>query len=563
MKKHPFNERVWGPDTTDELNDYQEWLSKHPHCGSPRPPGVDGPKPNQVPDETNPKLYYIDYSMDGPKQHNMYTKPLGKLGRFKDVSELYEAQELQRKEHKKRLNMKLPWETLPVEEFLESYHVKGGNVITESYDVIDHSNDRPPAPESILLKDEWPAVSNLTHAKSLKKKISPWIPPSNPTRFTKDGTFLESFEKKEMLRKLEKYLHVYKKTLREEKQLHAKKSVKASLVDESDIHEAVSQNISDGLIALKKRMDDKNYWYYKLKSIEKAIDSVATLDLHEACFRGNVVQVRLLLAAGRSPTNHSNDGDPLFNQCFEKALALDLQTNSLQAHTNESKPRQDLQKILQLLYKAGADVNALSESNRVAPIHRAAVTGNVKMLTWLLSRRGDLDLKSKKDLLTTAQYAARQGQVYVLGEIIRERGMKPLLDTDPRGRNCLHFAALYGQTSTCVFLLNMGLDKRVVDKDHLTAGKLAEGAGYKKTAILVQGFSVEDTQVSYVLQYITDERNLLLNDQDQFKGNDGDEDDEVYSISSALFNMRTGATSSLQHAMSYLYKSLYMASEKI
>ena len=65
----PFDERVWGPYNRAELEEYQDWLRRHPHCTSPRLPGVDGPKPNQVPDESNPKLYYIDYSRDKPREY--------------------------------------------------------------------------------------------------------------------------------------------------------------------------------------------------------------------------------------------------------------------------------------------------------------------------------------------------------------------------------------------------------------------------------------------------------------------------------------------------------------
>ena len=63
-----FDERVWGPDNREELEQYQKWLHQHPHCTSPRLPGIDGPKINQIADEKNPKLYYIDYSKDKPKE---------------------------------------------------------------------------------------------------------------------------------------------------------------------------------------------------------------------------------------------------------------------------------------------------------------------------------------------------------------------------------------------------------------------------------------------------------------------------------------------------------------
>ena len=60
--------KLWGEQSVKELNAYQEWLHDHPHCSSPRLPGIDGPKPNQTQDESNSTLYYINYGLkDKPK----------------------------------------------------------------------------------------------------------------------------------------------------------------------------------------------------------------------------------------------------------------------------------------------------------------------------------------------------------------------------------------------------------------------------------------------------------------------------------------------------------------
>ena len=423
----------------------------------------------------------------------------------------------------------------------------------------DKSLVKPP-PESQRFSDAWPSSSEL-HSMSNKRKISPWLPVYQSTQFTANGTSLNDFKKRELNRKVDKYLKEYMRGKHDRDERHLRKSLQ--VLPEEMIHETVSKNISDGIIELKKEITKKNYWYDKVKSAEIAVDSVATLDLDEACFRGNVMMVRTLLAAGKSVTD-SDDDDPLFNRCFERALALDMKENSVLLGDKESKARQDLDKILQMLLKAGADINTFSGTTRLAPIHRAAIAGNVKMLLWLMERDADLSLRGRRERLTAAQFAARQGNVFILAEIVRETDLSPLLETDAHGRNSLHVASLYGQTEAAKFLLNLGVDKRIKDNDGLSAGDLAYNAGYEQTALIVRGYSADPPDPRPLLQYLTDNRNRKLSNDAQFEFmHEPVVEDDSYSVSSALLNMKVGANSALRHVISYLNRSLHVTSEKL
>ena len=481
------------------------------------------------------------------------------LGNFQEIANITQQKEYSRKCQKKKLNRALPWDEYSVKQFRGEHHYHGKQSFQEDFStqLLDKSYMKPP-PESLRFSDAWPSSSELP-PKSSKRKISPWVPTYQSTQYTAHGTLLDDFKKKELNRKVDKYLKEYVRRKRENDEHHLRKSLE--ILPEEMIHETVSKNISDGIIEVKKDILRKNFWYDKFKSAEIAVDSVATLDLDEACFRGNVVMVSTLLAAGKSPAD-SDDDDPLFNRCFEKALALDTKENSLFLGDKESKARQDLDRILHLLYKAGADINAFGASTRLAPIHRAAITGNVKMLLWLLERGADLSLRGRRERLTAAQFAARQGNVFFLAEIVRERDLTPLMDADASGRNSLHVASLYGQTDAAEFLLSIGIDKRIKDNTGLSAGDLAHNAGHEQTALVVRGFSADPPDPRPLLQYITDARNRELSNDAQFVQEAAVEDDS-FSISSALLNMKSGANAALRHVMSYLNRSLHVTSEKL
>jgi hypothetical protein len=283
--------------------------------------------------------------------------------------------------------------------------------------------------------------------------------------------------------------------------------------------------------------------------------------LDEACFRGNITQVQLLLQTVQSTYNAYED-DPLFNRVFEKCLLMDIQTESLHVTDNETQARQNLQMILHLLTKYGADINANSVANQMSVIHRAALSCNVKMVSWLIARQADVLLRSKKDKMTAAEYAARQGSIYILEDMIREIGMSIVEERDERGRNCLHIASLHGQTTIATFLLTLGMDKRQTDLFNSTPGQLAHAAGFEQTYIVVQGFAYQEPQVARILQYLTDKRNQQLEDMDSFPEDDRVEEDSS-SMVSQFMHMRVGATTSLRNAMTYLYRSLQLKSEKL
>ena len=580
VKERFYQERVWGSKNVSELEAYMKWMHDHPHCTTPREPGPTGPKANQKQDDTNPSLYYTDYSQFQPKLHSLLPSNLGVLGNFREVTAVCNDSDLRRKKEKRRKDPTQPWESPLVADFMDKYHVKGGNALLDTYPVKEEVKRedvnvvvvRDNEPLKYALRPfVWPEPQpdgNLAPKILPRKKVSPWAPKVEETRYTRDGTFLRSFQEMELNKKIDEYLAVFSKsTERKKKPGNTRASSRLRAVHEDElltVHEEVSRNVAEGIEKLLLEMKVVDFMQGNNETIVNAL--ATCLELDEACFRGNVTQVSLLVGAGASP--HAGDHDqsnPLFNRVFERALALHAD-HSRNEQSSNSKIG-DLMRILDLLLGHGAQVNGMNIATTMAPVHRAAIVGNETLLRFLMDHGADINLTGGKDALTPAQFAGIYGHVACLAAILREYGLAPALTVDAAGRNTLHLAAAYGQRHTALFLLSLGMDKRTEDKERQTPGDLAWKGGFKDTSLLIKRFNPGDDRVLDKLQYLTDHQEAVLalknGEEDSINSRSLSEDKTEYaSFSTRVLQFAARRTSTLSNIMTYLYKSLKIKSEK-
>lgn len=495
------------------------------------------------------------------RRHNLYEAPLAKFGRVDEVSHLVEKREWNKKLRRKAENKSLPWDSRTVKDFSKEFLVKGSDLFEKAMpplyedtsSAVVHGSQSPTS-----LSYEWPHLNQTLPKPSRgNNKISPWNPTHVCTEYTRNGTYLQKFEKQELLKRVDACLHAYKEALDSSKHRPSSADGGAGLSVLS-ISEQVSLDVGRGISKLNKDMAARNFLYDKFNVVKDNVSSFTSLDLEEACFRGNTSAVKLLLATGTCSLDSEAD-DPLFNRMVDRAVAMDIQAESLAVGASESPDRRNVQNILVQLAKYGANVNAHSEATRMAPLHRAAIAGDVKLFLWLLSCGANIDLKSKKDQLTSVQLAARQGHVFLVAEAVRGEGMRVVNAVDHRGWNSLHIASVHGHQHLALFLLGLGVDKREVDKQGLSAGELAKNAGFHSTAVRVLGFSYPERHVRAMLQYSTDARRR----EHAHESLNSSLAESSLSSSAWLNGASTGATSAMRHMMSYLYKSVKIASRKV
>lgn len=169
----------------------------------------------------------------------------------------------------------------------------------------------------------------------------------------------------------------------------------------------------------------------------------------------------------------------------------------------DTDERQRVQKIIDELVKYGADINERSHAG-LAPIHFAAIHGNAKMVRRLIDQGAKMSLKSKEGL-SGLMYAAKYGHVYVMGEYLRAGGLKVLSDHDLDGRTPLHYCGMYGQTRAAMFLIRVGADKKIMDKNGASAGVLAAEAGFSGTAQEIFSFNRRPPRAGVVLDYLIEQ----------------------------------------------------------
>jgi ankyrin repeat protein len=253
----------------------------------------------------------------------------------------------------------------------------------------------------------------------------------------------------------------------------------------------------------------------KKNSVKTAMFDFST-NLFDACDRGQIGKVLALLATGQGKADLIVNDEPLFIIIFMKALLLDqvFQWNS--DDIAETKERKKLTLVLEALLRFGADINNLKATDGLAPIHQACICGNSKMLKWILKRKKAMIwIYSLREQMTPLMFAAKFGHVECLAILMKFKysNMDYLNAPDKDKislKTALHWAANYGQTSACNFLLRIGADKVIRDASGKHAGKLALVSGYFPTAQIILGYNKPPIDVTPVFSYLTGEEEVTV-----------------------------------------------------
>ena len=386
--------------------------------------------------------------------------------------------------------------------------------------------DSQAALEALYVGQRWGRIA--------KTKVGPWeeIPVNN--QFTNEGTLLIDFKRSELDKSITSAMEMHES----ETSMQLKSGSDKSSVNESvnNMHNN-SKGMGTGTVSMddtsmvadfakpkKKRpkikIDPSITHYEDMKQMIGGEDKIEmlteewlkysdvvrkkatkqkrfldfTLDLFDACDRGQVAKVNAILATGKGDANMIINEEPLLMIIFAKAILRDQLFSTYTDDIPETGERKRMTGVLTALTTWGADINCLLASDGYAPIHLACITGNSKLLKWVLSKKGSMELYSRLDGMSPLMLAAKYGHIECMSVIMLspEGGPRTLsmVDKDPTsGMTALHYAANYGQTHAAMFLLRIGADKVCQDVQGRHPGKLALDTGYFPTAQMILGYN--------------------------------------------------------------------------
>jgi hypothetical protein len=309
------------------------------------------------------------------------------------------------------------------------------------------------------------------YGKSPKKKITPYENPYVYSKFSKGGTYLHEFEESSLKSDVDKAMAKYKDAQNEAMMVEGYDPILVNKLGGDEKVEKLSKSFVDFSVKVRGRVARRGAF----------LDFSA--DLIEACNRFNLTKVIVLLHKGEGdPNSMMSDSEPLFTHLIVKALSMDAIANSVNLTDPPSTgDRLKLQQILDEFVKYEVNINVW-RGNGLSALHTAAQAGNAKMVKWLLDRGADPRPPSKRETMTPLMFACRFGHINVMSELIRVLGVECLTDTDPNGFTALHFCAASGQTRACVFLLDVGCDKRALDLKARTAARVAQDNNHMATS---------------------------------------------------------------------------------
>ena len=141
-------------------------------------------------------------------------------------------------------------------------------------------------------------------------------------------------------------------------------------------------------------------------------------------------------------------------------------------------------KVITVLAKFKADLDAIGGDN-MTPVHLAGQFNNAEMAKWVLSRGASSNTRANTKLRETPLMIASQyGSVPTMAQLVLADATLDAVDVrihvycesyfvynvkttyifQVNGNNALHYAALYGQTESALFLLRVGMPKNIMNK---------------------------------------------------------------------------------------------------
>lgn len=402
-----------------------------------------------------------------------------------------------------------PWFNMSVKDQLEQSHMDGSHTTVkyrppktkeererernvkirewaktkfEGYEGGLHPHEGPNARPLELL-----ALSDHTKLAHPRVKVGPWAETYVYSQYTRDGTALKTFHRKDLEDKVKYALTRHEEEVRlgiirtpsatPSGKKRSKKSKKQAIL-KADPYEALKEKLG----GVKKLLRMEKGWLKTAKEIRKHSNKKKNevdtqIDLVDACEKLRVLKVAALLFAneGGHPNMKTPEDEPLFLHLFARAVKMDQVTNSVRPEdeANDTSDRKKLQKILSLLVKYGADVNMMTGKDSIAPIHMAAIADNTKMIKWLFGQKANMNILSNTiDNYSALMMAAKLCYVQVLALLVLQECN--LNATQRDGLTALHIAAQFGQTRSALFLLRVGADKKVKDLAERTPAIIAQ-----------------------------------------------------------------------------------------
>ncbi|XP_067659835.1 uncharacterized protein [Haliotis asinina] len=200
--------------------------------------------------------------------------------------------------------------------------------------------------------------------------------------------------------------------------------------------------------------------------------SRADIDLHGACRKGDLAEVRRILDTGRGDVN-----------CRGVAGITPLMEAARLGHRD----------VVKLLVSRGADVSLVDvDGNNI--LHYACVKGNKRTVEFALCLdEVDIDSRGGRGR-TPVMDAACEGHSHVVKLLVSRGADVSLVDDD--GNNILHYACVRGDRKTVEFVLSLGvLDINSRGLENRTPIMEVAGRGYRD---LVELFVKRGADVSLV-----------------------------------------------------------------
>lgn len=541
---------IWENDVAEELAKYIDWHREHPHTITPRKAkyGPDGEiMGGQYFHEDDSSLVY---SHNGSKP--LPPMPLYAPSRIGVDCDLDEVSTIaMRTEYSEQLLYNAvhddPWYSMSVKDQLEQTHIDGSHTTRRTKEKYTPEFD----PNTAWQRDAYAdyagggvalnkTAAHVLDALSLrdkalihgqKTKVSPWTSDHQFTRFTSKGTALDEYKKIELEDKVSAALEAYAADLQQladaakEARRSAKRSgkstkrAKSSKVVPEDDYDLLKARIggAKAIDALSVQLTDLSNKVSKHAKTQRN-EFNYSLDLLEACEKLRVVKVNAALALSEDPNVRTSDDEPLFLHCFARALKIDSMSGQCKIgnETQDSGDRKKLQKILEIFVKFAVPVNADDGKDQLTALHMAVIADNVKMLHWIIQHGGDVSQVTRGDKLTPVMLGAKYGHVHAIGELLKQGAV--LNEVNELGMSALHSAAAFGQTRAALFLLRIGIDKKLRDCEGRTAAEVAFDGGYLATAQAISAFASPQRLVAAQLEYIVEQEKKKAAPRSRRKG---------------------------------------------
>ncbi|KAL9621758.1 MAG: hypothetical protein Q9160_003876 [Pyrenula sp. 1 TL-2023] len=191
--------------------------------------------------------------------------------------------------------------------------------------------------------------------------------------------------------------------------------------------------------------NDTMSWYFPQWPFSKRVDPSET----ETSER-KVVPLMYAIEAGLYPVV----------ECLLQATTIDLNQGSWQATPLQAAVRNDHLRVLKLLIKAGAKVNAAG-SFREPCLNLACMYGSVETIRTLLTEGATIG--NSKSGLGPLHHAARREDNAILRVLLEYGASINIQSSDDMRRTALHEAATSLRLSKVRLLLEFGADKRILD----------------------------------------------------------------------------------------------------